>query len=86
MILETIKERGIFEELKDIPALPISRSTRKYRSNPTYRRTNIERAKTWNQENPDRKRANDQRWARKGGAAASRRYRQRQKEKLHGNT
>lgn len=51
----------------------------RYHNDPEFRTQEIDRAQTWNKANPDRKRRNDYKWAKKNGAEAARRYRARKK-------
>lgn len=57
---------------------------KRYRDDPELRERKKASARAWGLENPDRKRISDAKWAKKHGAAASRRYRKRKKEKDSG--
>lgn len=61
------------------------RGKNRHFSSPQYRDGAIKRTKKWNTDNPDRKRANDTKWAKKHGAAASKRYRDRKKQEKKNN-
>jgi hypothetical protein len=52
----------------------------RYDNDPEYRESKKTYALKWNKSNPDRKRKNDKKWAKKHGAEAARRYRARKKE------
>lgn len=59
-----------------------SRKRKKYQTDEEYRQSCIDKTKAWNAAHPEKKRKNDQRWAKKNGAAAARAYRRRKKAKL----
>lgn len=54
----------------------------RYANDPEHRAHKKASARQWNKANPERKRRNDNRWAKKHGAAAARRYRARKKAQV----
>lgn len=70
---------GILDRLIDDQARR-KRNNERYANDPEYRERVKARARRWNAVNREKKRRNDEKWAKKHGAAAAKRYRQRKKE------
>lgn len=75
-----IKRSGVIPEGME-QKTEFSANVQRYHSDPAYRDEIIRTALRWAEANKERKRAADKRWSKLNGAAASRRYRQRQKRK-----
>lgn len=78
-----IRDSGIFAEIGEAGRSTRSRNKDRYATDPAYREKRKQSAKQWNAANPARKRESDRKWSQTNGADASRRYRQRQKEKAN---